>query len=161
MTQNYRIGRQSEHLHMPDEEFNRRMGAVAHAFDVDWLTTGNAALQALWQRKDGAAVSELCLLGDAIAGFNEIDPKWVQDHIEKLKSADANSRRGSMFELLGGNLFRHAPQSIAPTKRNNPGYDFLLTMPGGATADPVPEELWHVLSRSHVSRGGCQERAGP
>lgn len=135
MTQNYRIGRQSEQLNMPDEEFNRRLGAVADAFGLDWLARGNAALQALWQRKDGAAVNELCLLGDAIAGFNEIDPKWVQDHIEKLKSADANSRRGSMFELLGGNLFRHAPQSIVPTKRNNPGYDFLLTMPDGATAD--------------------------
>jgi len=60
---------------------------------------------------------------------------WVQEHVKKLKGADANGRRGSMFELLGGNLFRHAPQSIAPTKRNNPGYDFLLTMPDGATAD--------------------------
>jgi hypothetical protein len=135
MTQNYKTGRQSEHLHMPDEEFNRGMGAIADAFGLDWLGAGDAALQALWQRNDGFAVNQLCLLGDAIAGFKTIDPKWVQDHVAKLKSADANSRRGSMFELLGGNLFRHAPQSIVPTKRNNPGYDFFLTMPDGATAD--------------------------
>jgi hypothetical protein len=120
---------------MSDEEFNRRMGAVADAFGLDWLSSGDAALQALWKRKDGFAVNELCLLGDAIAGFNEIDPKWVQDHVEKLKGTDANGRRGSMFELLGGNLFRHAPQSIVPTRRNNPGYDFLVAMRDGATAD--------------------------
>jgi len=135
MTRDYRTGRQSEHLHMSDAEFNRRMGAVADAFGLDWLSAGDAALQALWQRKDGFAVNQLCLLGDAIAGFSVIDPKWVQDHVGKLKDADANSRRGSMFELLGGNLFRHVPQLIVPTKRNNPGYDFLLTVPDGATAD--------------------------
>ena len=120
---------------MSDAEFNRRMGAVADAFGLDWLSAGDAALQALWQRKDGFAVNQLCLVGDAIAGFSVIDPKWVQDHVGKLKGADANSRRGSMFELLGGNLFRRVPQLIVPTKRNKPGYDFLLTVPDGATAD--------------------------
>ncbi len=120
---------------MPDAEFNRRMGAVADAFGLDWLKKGDAAIQKLWQRKDGSAVNQLCLLGDAIAGFKTDSAKWVQEHVKALKGADANDRRGSMFELLGGNLFRHAPQVIVPTKRSNPGYDFLLTMPDGSTAD--------------------------
>jgi hypothetical protein len=135
MTTNYKAGRQSAHLNMGDQEFNRRLGAVAGAFGIDWLSAGDRALQALWQRKDGFAVNQLCLLGDAIAGFNEIDPKWVKDHVKKIKGPDANGRRGSMFELLGANLFRHSPQSIVPTKHNNPGYDLLLTMPDGANAD--------------------------
>jgi hypothetical protein len=98
MTQDYRTGRQSEHLNMAGEEFNRRMGAVANAFGLNGLSAGDAALPALWQRKDGFAVNQLCLLGDALAGFNEIDPKWVRERVEKLKGADANGRRGSVFE---------------------------------------------------------------
>lgn len=120
---------------MPDGEFNRRMGAVAEAFGLDWLDKGDAAIQKLWQRKDGSAVNQLCSLGDAIAGFKSGSPKWMRDHVKVIKGADANDRRGSMFELIGGNLFRHAPQVIVPTKRSNPGYDFVLTMPDGATAD--------------------------
>src|ERR1700730_17105149 len=104
MTTNYKAGRQSAHLNMGDQEFNRRLGAVAGAFGIDWLSAGDRALQVLWQRKDGFAVNQLCLLGDAIAGFNEIDPKWVKDHVKKIKGPDANGRRGSMFELLGANL---------------------------------------------------------
>jgi hypothetical protein len=122
---------------MADEEFNRRMGAVANAFGLDWLSASDAALPALWQRKDGFAVNQLCLLDHALTGFNEIDPKWVQEHVKKLKGADANGRRGSMFELLGGNLFRHAPQSIAPTKRNNHA--------GWGDRRPIPEKLRHVV----------------
>lgn len=131
----YRAGRQSAHLAMDDEEFNRRLGAIEEAFGAKWLTESDAALARLWQSKDGFAVSQLCLLGDAIAGFNLIDPKWVTDHVEKIKSPDANSRRGSMFELLGANLFRQMPQRIAPTMRNHPGYDAILTTQDGATAD--------------------------
>jgi hypothetical protein len=44
-------------------------------------------------------------------------------------------RRGSMFELLGANLFRHPPQSVVPTPRNYPGYDLVLTMRDGGEAD--------------------------
>jgi hypothetical protein len=120
---------------MSDQEFNRRLGAIEDAFGADWLTKGDAALTKVWQRKDGFAVNQLCLLGDAIAGLKVIDAKWVKDHVEKIKSTDANARRGSMFELLGANLFRQPPQSIRPTSRNHPGYDAVLTAQDGAIAD--------------------------
>jgi hypothetical protein len=132
----YKTGRQSAHLHMSDEEFNRRFGAVASGLGIEWLkAAGDHPIQVLWQRKDGFAVNQLCLLGDAIAGFNEIDSKWTNDHIGKIKGVDANARRGSMFELLGANLFRHPPQSVSPTKRNYPGYDLRVIFPDGAAAD--------------------------
>src|SRR5574337_52577 len=103
MATDYKAGRQHAHLAMSDQEFNRRLGAIEQTFGVDWLTKGDAALARLWRRKDGFAVNQLCLLGDAIAGFNGIDPKWVKDQVGKIKSTDANSRRGAMFELLGAN----------------------------------------------------------
>jgi hypothetical protein len=59
----------------------------------------------------------------------------VKEHVEKIKAPDANSRRGSMFELLGVNLFRQSPQSIRPTKSNHPGYDAVLMAQDSATAD--------------------------
>jgi len=40
-----------------------------------------------------------------------------------------------MFELLGANLFRRSPQGMRPTKSNHPGYDAVLTVQDGATAD--------------------------
>jgi hypothetical protein len=135
MATDYKAGRQHAHLAMSDQEFDRRLGAIEQAFGVDWLTKGDAALARLWQRKDGFAVNQLCLLGDAIAGLNAIAPKWVRDQVDKIESTDANSRRGAMFELLGVNLFRQPPQSIKPTSRNHPGYDAILTTRDGATAD--------------------------
>jgi hypothetical protein len=136
MTQNYKTGRQSDHLEMGDDEFNRRLGAIADAFGRAWLDSqGGHPLQLLWQRKDGFAVNQLCLLGDAIAGLRPIDPRWVDDQIKKVKGNDTNSRRGAMFELLGVNLFRHKPQTIRPTGRNAPGYDAVLALPDGAEAD--------------------------
>jgi hypothetical protein len=120
---------------MSNDEFNRRFGAIETAFGAEWLATSDTALSRLWRRKDGFAVNQLCLLGDAIAGFDSIDAKWVKEHVQKIKAPDANSRRGSMFELLGANLFRKAPQSIRPTKSNHPGYDAVLTAQDGATAD--------------------------
>jgi hypothetical protein len=120
---------------MTDAEFNRRLGAIEAAFGAGWLAGRDAPVARLWQRKDGFAVNQLCLLGDAIAGFNAIDAKWLNEHIQKIQGTDANSRRGSMFELLGANLFRQPPQSITPTKRNHPGYDAVLTVPDGGTAD--------------------------
>jgi hypothetical protein len=69
MATDYAAGRQRDHLAMSDDEFNRRLAAIEAAFGVEWLTTSVAALSMLWQRKDGFAVNQLCLVGDAIAGF--------------------------------------------------------------------------------------------
>jgi hypothetical protein len=135
MTTDYAAGRQRNHLPMTDAEFNLRLGAIEAAFGAGWLASSDAALAGLWRRKDAFAVNQLCLLGDAVAGFNAIDAKWVKEHVDKIKGTDANSRRGSMFELLGANLFRQQPQSIRPTKPNNPGYDAVLTASDGGTAD--------------------------
>jgi hypothetical protein len=92
-------------------------------------------MQALWQRRDGFAVNQLCLLGDAIARLSTIAPRWVEKHVKKIKGSDANERRGSMFELLGANLFREMPQRVIPKPDGNPGYDFSLILPDGGTAD--------------------------
>ena len=135
MTSKYKAGRQSAHLNMSDEEFDRRLSAIADAFGADWLNAGTHPLQALWQRKDGFAVNQLCLLGDAIAGLGAINARWVEKHVEKIKGLDANERRGSMFELLGANLFRHEPQRVIPKQGGNPGYDFSLILPDGGAAD--------------------------
>jgi len=135
MTIDFKAGRQHAHLQMSDAEFNRRLGAVATAFGEDWLASGKEALPKLWQRKDGFAVNQLCLLGDAIAGLNSIDRKWVDEHVRKIKGRDANERRGSIFELLGANLFRQPPQGVTPTKSNNPGYDLVLKLRDSAIAD--------------------------
>ena len=135
MASRYAVGRQRGHLPMSDAEFDRRLGAIETAFGTDWLTTSDANLPKLWQRKDAFAVNQLCLLGDALAGFAAIDSKWVREHVKKIKSGDANERRGSMFELLGANLFRQSPQTVRPTARNYPGFDAVTTTPDGATAD--------------------------
>lgn len=120
---------------MNEEEFNRRLRAIADAFGTAWLTTSTDALPKLWRRKDAFAVNQLCILGDAISGFNSIDKNWVKMHVKKIKGPDANERRGSMFELLGANLFRLLPQTVRPTRSGNPGYDLVLTTPDNATAD--------------------------
>lgn len=135
MTEDYRAGRQTVHLNMADDEFHTRMGAVANAFGSAWLQQGDHPLQALWQRKDCFAVNQLCLLGDAIAGLKPIDPRWVDDRIEKIKGSNINTRRGFMFKLLGVNLFRHSPQVIRPTKLSAPGYDAVLSLPDGGQVD--------------------------
>lgn len=135
MTSHYAVGRQRDHLPMTDAEFDRRLGAIERAFDAAWLATADAVLPNLWRRKDAFAVNQLCLFGDAVAGFEAIDPKWLRSHVEKIKGGDANERRGSMFELMGANLFRYPPQDIKPTVRNAPGYDAVLTASDGATAD--------------------------
>ncbi|MCK9913693.1 hypothetical protein MXD81_31375 [Microbacteriaceae bacterium K1510] len=135
MATDYKAGRQHEHLAMDGGEFNRRLGAIDAAFGAAWLTTSDASLAGLWQRTDAFAVNQLCLLGDAIAGFNSTDPKWVREHVAKIKGTEANSRRGSMFELLGANLFRAPRQTIKPTKSNNPGYDAVLTTQDGGIVD--------------------------
>jgi hypothetical protein len=131
----YSASRQIAHLSIGVDEFNRLFGAIEGAFGKKWLSKGDAPLPTLWQRKDAFAVNQLCLLGDAIHGFNAVYPNWVKNHVQRIKVGDANSRRGSTFELIAANLFRVAPQKISPTKRNNPGYDAILTMPDGATFD--------------------------
>ncbi|MCP3473816.1 hypothetical protein NLM33_26225 [Bradyrhizobium sp. CCGUVB1N3] len=103
MASRFAAGRQRDHLAMSDDEFDRRLGANETAFGADWLSTSDTSLARLWQRKDGMAVNQLCLLGDAISGLEGIDPNWVADHVKKIKSTDANSRRGSLFELMGVN----------------------------------------------------------
>lgn len=135
MTNDYKAGRQTVHLRMSDEEFNRRLGAVAEAFGLDWLSAGDHPLQLLWQRKDGFAVNQLCLLGDAIAGLVTIDRAWTNEHVAKIKNGTPNERRGSMFELLAANLFRHPPQLVNPTKRGNPGYDLIVKLQDGGEVD--------------------------
>ncbi|MGJ5041902.1 MULTISPECIES: hypothetical protein [unclassified Bradyrhizobium] len=135
MASRFAAGRQRDHLAMPDDEFDRRLGAIETAFGADWLATSDTSLGKLWRRKDAAAVNQLCLLGDAIAGLEGIDPNWVADHVKKIKSTDANSRRGSLFELMGVSLFHRPPQTVRPTTRNHPGYDAVVTTADGATAD--------------------------
>jgi hypothetical protein len=135
MTRDFVSCRQIAHLKMSEYELDRRLGAIAEAFDPAWLEGAGHPLQNLWQRKDGFATNRLCLLGDAIAGLKPIDAPWVKRHVEKIKGRQANERRGSMFEMLGTNLFRHAPQIITPTKRNAAGYDAILTLPDGAKVD--------------------------
>jgi hypothetical protein len=131
VTSRFTEGRQCDHL--PTDDADRWLGAIARAFNADWLTTSDTSLGKLWRRNDGAAVNQLCLLGDAIAGLNRIGAKWVASHVKKIKSSDANSRRGSLFELLAINLFRQSPQEVKPTGRNYPGYDALVTTADGAT----------------------------
>src|SRR3984893_5666415 len=135
MTRDFVSCRQIAHLKMSEYELDRRLGAIAEAFDPAWLEGAGHPLQNLWQRKDGFATNQLCLLGDAIAGLKPIDAPWVKRHVEKIKGRQSNERRGSMFEMLGTNLFRHAPQIITPTKRNAAGYDAILTLPDGAKVD--------------------------
>jgi hypothetical protein len=136
MATDYKAGRQTIHLKMSDDELDRRLGAVADAFGSEWLSAANGhPLQALWQRQDGFAVSQLCILGHALAGLDPIDPRWVKEHVDKIKANEVNERRGSMFELLGTALFLKPPQTIKPTKRSNPGYDAILTLPDQATVD--------------------------
>src|ERR1700733_3716320 len=135
MTSHYAANRQTAHLKMSNDELERRLGAIAKAFGPTWLEGTGHPLQALWQRKDGFATNELCLLGDAIAGLTIVDLPWVKHHVAKIKGTQANERRGSMFELLGINLFRHAPQIITPTKRNAASYDGVLTLSDQAEVD--------------------------
>jgi hypothetical protein len=110
MTSRFAAWRQRGHLSMSDQEFDRRLGAIESAFGANWLSTGDTGLAKLWQRKDGAAVNQLCLLGDAIAGLNGIDPKWVADHVKKIKGTDANSRRGSSSNCWGSIYFASRPR---------------------------------------------------
>jgi hypothetical protein len=136
MTADYKAGRQTIHLNMSDDELDRRLGAVANAFDSEWLSAANGhPLKALWRRQDGFAVNQLCILGHALAGLYPIDPRWVKEHVDKIKGNEVNERRGSMFELLGAALFLKPPQTIKPTKRSNPGYDAVLMLPDQATVD--------------------------
>jgi hypothetical protein len=136
MPKDYRKDRQSVHLNMSDAEFARRMGAVEDAFGVDWLSASEQyPLQLLWKRKDGFATNQLCVIGDAIATLSNIDKRWVDEHVKKIKGNDPNARKGSIFELIGANLFSRPPQTIRPTKRNAPGYDAVVTLPDGAEID--------------------------
>jgi hypothetical protein len=136
MVTNYKAGRQTVHLNMSDDDLDRLLGAVADAFESKWLSAADChPLKALWQRQDGFAVSQLCILGHALAGLNPIDRRWVKEHVAKIKGGDINERRGSMFELLGVALFLKPPQTIKPTKRSNPGYDAVLTLADHATVD--------------------------
>jgi len=135
MAQDYTANRQTAHLNAAPAEINRRFAALESAFGAAWLNAGAAPLQSLWQRKDALAVNQLFLLGDAVEGLSVIDHPWVTDHVGKIKSNDLNNRRGSMFELLGVNLFRRPVQTIRPTKVAAAGFDAVLSMPDAARID--------------------------
>jgi hypothetical protein len=78
---------------------------------------GQHPLQSLWQRKDGPAANQLFLFGASLAGLIPIDRGWVERHVDKIKGSEVNERRGSMFELLGVNLFRKPPKLFVGPKR--------------------------------------------
>jgi hypothetical protein len=136
MPKDNRIGRQTAHLAASSDEINQRFAALDEAFGEAWLSAGDHPLQALWQRNDSLAVNQLFLLGDAVGGLSAIDPRWVAQHVGKIKSIDLSKRRSSMFELLGVNLFRRPPQIIRPIvppiRIYEPHFDAVLVLVDGA-----------------------------
>ena len=106
------------------DELNARLDAVAKCFGADWLAgSGGNPIQVLWSRKDAQSTNELLLLGDAIVNLSAADPRWVQQEVDLVKTGDAGTRAGHLFELLGLNLFHVPGQRVIPAPANNPGYD--------------------------------------
>jgi hypothetical protein len=114
-------------------ELNSRLAAVAKCFGADWLVRNDGnPVQVLWSRKDAQSTNELLLLGDAIVNFAAADTAWVTRQINDIKTADAGTRAGALFELLGLNLFRGPGQRVLPAHANNPGYDASIVFDDGS-----------------------------
>jgi hypothetical protein len=130
----YLAGRQNLIREAPIEELNGYLATLATEFGQDWLTRDdNNPIQVLWKRRDGLATNELLLLGQAISAMLQANGPWTRRQISGMKSTDAGTRAGAMFEVLGLNLFATPGQTIEPAKESNPGYDGRIILKDGSS----------------------------
>jgi hypothetical protein len=121
--------RQTAGLNAAPEELNAKFEALARHFGIDWLTAqGDNPLQKLWKRRDALATNELLNFGDAIENFEKVDPTWLTEKVEDVKTGDEGNRAGAIFELLGLNFYLFTGNTVLPSKGSNPGYDGVVQL---------------------------------
>ena len=127
----YLAQRQTVGLSSDHNELNAKFDALARHFDIAWLAVeGDNPLQILWKRRDALATNELLNFGDAVEGFELVDPAWLKRQVEHVKGGDEGNRSGAIFELLGLNTFLAAGAKVSPSPGSNPGYDGVVELPG-------------------------------
>ncbi|MCX6339225.1 MAG: hypothetical protein NTX71_04820 [Candidatus Aureabacteria bacterium] len=101
------------------------------SFTLEWLkVNGSNPVQILWKRNDFLASTEIILLGCSIKKIKNIDLKWVIKTIEKIKTDDANNRKGAMLEVIIAAALHNPPNQIVSFPAiNNPGYDLIINLP--------------------------------
>lgn len=119
-------------LKMTDEELESYMQILIDSFSLEWLEKkNNHPIQLLWERNDELSTSELYSLADAIKSLRDIDPDWVKSQVKLAKSRDKNNSRGAIFELLSLSMMNTPEHPVQPAKRNQAGYDGIITKPEG------------------------------
>ncbi|MPM30960.1 hypothetical protein SDC9_77513 [bioreactor metagenome] len=117
---------------MPDDELESYMQILVDSFSLEWLEKkNNHPIQLLWERNDELSTNELYSLADSIKSLNKIDSDWVKAQVKLAKSRDKNNSRGAIFELLALSMMNAIEHPVQPAKRNQAGYDGVITKPKG------------------------------
>lgn len=122
-------GRQNPGL--PTDKLSDALNAIEAAFTTKWLDSHKShPLGMLWRRGDFLATNQLFWLGTAIDHLHAVNAEWIQHHVRRIKKGQRNERRGSMFEILGLDMFT-ANASVVPAPNSNPVIDGDVVLAGG------------------------------
>ena len=130
----YLAHRQNLISEVPVAELNGYLATLATEFGQDWLERDDRnPIQILWKRRDGLATNELLLLGQAVRTLMKANAAWTRRQVKRMRSTEAGTRAGAIFEVFGLNLFATPTQAIEPAKESNPGYDGRVVLEDGSS----------------------------
>jgi hypothetical protein len=107
---------------------------IEKEFGRKWLESNDSnPLMNLWMRTDVFATIQLFQLGYSINKIRNLNKKWFDNVIGKIKDGTAGERRGAVLEILIASQFHDPPNRIVLLPRpNNPGYDIKIMHKNGS-----------------------------
>lgn len=109
------------------------LDAFRNLLTEDWLNLqGPHPLRQLWKRKDFLATIELLTIGHGLVQvLPKYSPKLKARLVKDLRSFEAGTRSGTLFELLASSMFANDQQTVTMPADGQPGYDFSIKTGGG------------------------------
>jgi hypothetical protein len=116
------------------DRFNVYLKCIEKEFGKEWLESRKGhPLMELWIRTDVFASIQLFQFGYSLKKLKNINTKWFNDLIQKIKTGSSGDRRGAVLEALFASQLHMPPERVAELPRpNNPGYDIKVTQCNGS-----------------------------